>query len=215
MSLSEAKLSDLPPDAVKLSKQDAIIHQLKIMKSWKNKRDTFIFQYGGTFLGCISAGVGIFLNNHFRRKYKLYDYGRLSSYLPIVVLPAALSLLFHTQFVTTEVTLPNICATCMETRASAIQAMTGCVLPLILAPLSSIPLAMQYHTYDVPFITKEPMKVLKLVQKQTKPIANILTAIFLGQAMIAAVVTYYEMKSVHKVQTKLAKLEFDLEHNQV
>lgn len=40
MSLSEAKLSDLPPDAVKLSKQDAIIHQLKIMKSWKNKRDT-------------------------------------------------------------------------------------------------------------------------------------------------------------------------------
>lgn len=74
---------------------------------------------------------------------------------------------------------------------------------------------MQYHTYDVPFITKEPMKVLKLVQKQTKPIANILTTIFLGQAMIAAVVTYYEMKSVHKVQTKLAKLEFDLEHNQV
>ncbi|KAI4459736.1 hypothetical protein MML48_6g00004360 [Holotrichia oblita] len=215
MSVAEAKLSEVPPDAILLSKHDAIIHQLKIMKSWKNKSDTFVFRYGGTFLGCISAGVGIFLNSHFRKKYRLFDYGRLSSYLPIVVLPAALSLLFHTQFVTTETTLPNICATCMETRASAIQAMTGCVLPLILAPLSSIPVAMQYHTYDVPFITKEPMKVFKLVQKQTKPIANILMAIFVGQAMIASVVTYYEMKSVHRVRTKLAKLEYDLEHNQV
>ncbi|KRT83531.1 hypothetical protein AMK59_4662 [Oryctes borbonicus] len=215
MALLKGKHSERPSDAIMLSKEDAVIYQLKVMRGWEDKSDTFAFRYGGAFLASISAATGIYINNHYRMKFKLHYYGRMSSYLPIVALPATLSLLFHTQFVTTEVTLPDKCIACIETRASAIQAMVGCVFPLILGPMAAIPLAMQYNTYDVPYITKEPLKVFKLVQKMTRPIGNILMTIFLGQAIVASIVTYFEAKSVLRVQRKLAMLEDELEHRRV
>ncbi|GJQ73068.1 hypothetical protein Trydic_g1698 [Trypoxylus dichotomus] len=215
MALFKGKQSERPSDAIILSKEDAIMYQLKVLRGWKDKSDTFAFRYGGAFLASLSAGAGIYINSYYRLKFRLHYYGRMSSYLPIVVLPAALSFLLHTEFVATEVTLPDTCATCIETRASAIQAMVGCVLPTILAPAAAIPLAMQYNTYDVPYLTKEPLKVFKLLQKMTKPIGNILMTIFLGQAIIASVVTYFEAKCVQRVQLKLAMLEDDLEHNRV
>lgn len=55
------------------------------------------------------------------------------------------------------------------------------------------------------------MKVLKLMQKQTKPITNILFALFIGQALLASTVTYYESKSVLTVQKKLMEIHKQLE----
>lgn len=68
-------------------------------------------------------------------------------------------------------------------------------------------IASKYVTYNVPSISQEPLKVLKLTQAMSKPILNILIAICIGHALLGSAVTYYEGKAVFTVQKKL--LQFD------
>lgn len=55
------------------------------------------FRYGMPCLGIASAATGIYLNNYFRRKYKLQAYGAVATYLPCCVIPTVMSVLFHVQ----------------------------------------------------------------------------------------------------------------------
>ncbi|KAJ8947940.1 hypothetical protein NQ318_020841, partial [Aromia moschata] len=82
------------------------------------------------------------------------------------------------------------CPICMEMRAAVVQAGAGCLMPLILSPITSIGLVHRFGTFNMPFITKEPLEVLKLLRKQIKPIKNVLLGIFIGQALLASAVTY-------------------------
>lgn len=66
-------------------------------------------------------------------------------------------------------------------------------------------IAAKYYTYDLPHISEEPLKALKVVQKVTKPVLNILIAICIGHALLASTVTYLEGKAVYTVQKKLAE----------
>lgn len=70
--------------------------------------------------------------------------------------------------------------------------------------------AARYSTYNVPYITQEPMKVLKLVQAMGKPLVNILIAICIGHALLASTVTYFEAKAVYTVQKKLIQQSEEL-----
>ncbi|XP_022919821.2 uncharacterized protein [Onthophagus taurus] len=212
MALFRAKRSEMPADAVLLSEEDALKYQVNIMHKWKNKSETFCYRKGVLLLTTFGGLAGIYINNYYRNKFRLRRIGAATTYIPIVALPATLSFLFHAQFVLPDVTLQKSCAICTELRASAFQAFSGSLLPTILAPLSALSLAVQYNTYDVPYITKEPLKVLKIIQKLTRPAANTLFGIFVGQALLASIVTFYESKDVFKVSEKLAKLEFELEH---
>lgn len=40
MALLKGKRSEIPSDAVILSKEEAITHQLKLLMTWKDKSDT-------------------------------------------------------------------------------------------------------------------------------------------------------------------------------
>lgn len=53
--------------------------------------------YGYGILGACSALSGMYVNNYFRSRLRLHTYGRVSSYLPVVALPALMSALFHQQ----------------------------------------------------------------------------------------------------------------------
>lgn len=64
---------------------------------------------------------------------------------------------------------------------------------------------MQYNTYNIPYITKQPRKAFQLFMKLTKPISNALLYIFIGQAVMASIVTYFEVKSVETVYNKLTR----------
>jgi hypothetical protein len=55
------------------------------------------FHYGNGIIGACSALSGIYINSYFRSRLRLHTYGRLSSYLPVVALPAMMSALFHQQ----------------------------------------------------------------------------------------------------------------------
>lgn len=74
-------------------------------------------------------------------------------------------------------------------------------------------LAHRFLTYRVPSIFHERLDIIKLVGKFANPIKNILFGIFVGQALLASTVTYFEAKSIYKVHSKLAELEKNFEYS--
>ncbi|CAH0558839.1 unnamed protein product [Brassicogethes aeneus] len=213
MALLKGKQSEIPTDAIILTEQQALEYELKILKNWKHKSDTFWFRYGSAILVSSTVLSGMYINNYYRYKFKLLYYGRASSYLPICVIPGALSFLLHTELVLKDLVLQKqVCPVCLELRSSALQSLTGFVFPFLAAPVTNLMLANKYGTANLPSLAKEPLEILKFVKAKVKPIQNILFAIFVGQALIASGVTYLEANSVFKVNGKLSKLEYDLEH---
>ncbi|RZC39401.1 DUF1370 domain containing protein [Asbolus verrucosus] len=217
MALLRKKYSEIPSDAVVLSEDEALKYQTQILNKWKHSSDVLAYRYGGGVLGVSSFIAGFFINNYYRNKFKLLHYGRASSYLPMCVIPAAFSAVTHMEFVLKNVVLQkrDTCPVCLEMRASAIQAGLGCVFPIIMGPLNTLLLAQRYLTYDIPYVSKEPMKVLRLVKKMTQPVLNVWFGIFIGQALLASVVTHLEAKSVITVNKKLEMLEEELENSGV
>lgn len=61
-------------------------------------------RYGTSLLGSLSAVSAFVINNHFRRKLKLGNYGRFASYLPIVALPSMITIIFHKAVGSIEIT---------------------------------------------------------------------------------------------------------------
>lgn len=95
-------------------------------------------RYGPGILGALGAVTGVFVNNHYRTRLRLGKFGYVSSYVPIVVLPAIMASLFHRAFIQSQILLPKEeCALCLQLRAAAIQGFFGTVYPGLLAPLAS------------------------------------------------------------------------------
>ncbi|KAL3278752.1 hypothetical protein HHI36_016280 [Cryptolaemus montrouzieri] len=213
MALVKRKHGNIPEDAVLLSESQALTHQMNILNNWKNAWDVFGFRYSGICLSIAGGLTGIFIHNHYRIKLKLFEFGKLSTYIPVCILPSVLTYFMHVEIIIPDLILKKTeCPICVEMRASAIQATLGCILPAVLAPISSLSMAVKYATFDVPYLHKEPLKVFQLYTKMTKPIGNILFAIFVGHALLASAVTYAEANSIYRVNKELAQSEYDLEH---
>ncbi|CAG9839615.1 unnamed protein product [Diabrotica balteata] len=212
MALQKEKYSKIPEDAVILTEDQALIYQTKLMANWPNTKDVFGFKYGSMAIATASMVTGIYFNQHFRGMFRLLNYGQMSSYLPITAIPTAISLFSHQQFVLGPLLLDRKgCPICLQTRASAIQALCGCLLPLVLSPITSLALVHRYHTYDMPYITKEPRKAFQVIAKVFKPIKNVTFYLFLGHAFLASLVTYFEADSINTVDMKLALAETEEE----
>nr|XP_023019201.1 uncharacterized protein LOC111508016 [Leptinotarsa decemlineata] len=208
MALERKNFKDIPTDAIVLTEEQALVYQTKILNNWSVPADVFGFKYGSFFLGGATMFVGIYINNFFRWKFKLMHYGRFVSYLPMAAIPASLTVLLHQEVVLKDLVLKNqdTCPVCLQTRAAALQAAVGCVFPLLIAPISSLTLVNRYKTYDIPYISREPMKIFRLIQKMIKPKQNILFGIFIAQALFGSIVTYLEAESIYKVNSKLLEL---------
>lgn len=149
------------------------------------------------------------MNNHFRKKLKLGVYGRFSTYLPIVVIPAIFTLSCHKFFVQRPLLLEPMgeCPTCVQMRAMTFQAGFGVIYPTILAPFAACMFATRHYTYRLPSITEKPMEVFQLLRKFAKPIVPILTAILCAQSLAAIYLTYEEQKQNLIVLSKMRKIE--------
>lgn len=69
-------------------------------------------------------------------------------------------------------------------------------------------------TYNVPSITKEPMKVAAMMYRHTKPISNVLLGVIAAHGLVTALVTYKETKSFLHIQEKLNEMERRIEEIQ-
>ncbi|CAK1549262.1 unnamed protein product [Leptosia nina] len=200
--------SEIPKDAIVVDELEASEYMWDIVYNWKDLSDVWALRHGSTILGGINAMSGILMNYHYRTKLKLGNYGYLSSVIPVSLMPAMLTILFHRYSITTNILLiKETCPLCYELRSSAIQLTLGTAYPLLLAPTGALMLASRYNTHRVPELKKGPKVLFEFVRKLTKPFSGALTTLSLIQVAASSVVTYFELKNNIVFRNKLIDIE--------
>ncbi|XP_058811552.1 uncharacterized protein LOC131676503 [Topomyia yanbarensis] len=208
MALLHKKSQEIPEDAVKLNETQAVLYFMKIVEGWDNKWESWPLIHSPGILGATTVVSSIYINSHYRNKLKLGNYGRLSSYIPAVVLPAIMTTFFHKMYVVPEVTLNRQqCPVCIQVRAGLFQAGFSTIYPMLLAPLSAFMFATRHFTYRLPSITEQPREVLTLYRKMTRPITLAVTGLLAFNLMLSMFLTGSEIESVYKINLKLLELE--------
>ncbi|XP_030768107.1 uncharacterized protein LOC115891703 [Sitophilus oryzae] len=211
MSFGRASSKDLPKDAKVLTEEQALGFQIEIIKKWPSRLEVAALRYGPFLLGAASVYTGVFLNSHFRKKLMLFHYGKLSTYLPIVVLPAASSLLYHYEFVLKDIVLMKTpCPTCIELRSAAFQALFGVIFPLILAPLGCAAVSQRYKTYYLPDPKNDPKLAFNEFKSFFKPISKKVWYMFLAHAFLGSALSYFEIRDIININKKLSIPEDEL-----
>lgn len=155
-------------------------------------------------LGGIVAATGAYINNYYRSKLKLGNWGKLSTYLPIVVIPTVVSMIGHKGAVTKDIIInPKACSTCLEIRSAFIQSGFGVLYPTLMAPLAAFLFATRYFTYRLPDVTQQPKEVFHIWRKMTKPLVPTITALICFHGICAILITHKELEHFYKLQLKL------------
>ncbi|XP_045768611.1 uncharacterized protein LOC123869660 [Maniola jurtina] len=207
------KSSKIPKDAVILDEMEAAGYIWNMIADWEPLSDIWALRYGAVALGAVSSLSGLLINKHYRWRFKLGNYGYLSSTIPIVVMPGLLTLLFHKQLVTTNMLLMknNACPICHEIKSGVLQLGFGIGYPMLLAPTSALMFANRYATYRVPHLTEGVKVMFKFLRVHTKSLTGTLAYIAALQLAASAVVTYFEMRNNITLRNKLAEIERKLE----
>ncbi|XP_052851047.1 uncharacterized protein LOC128261404 [Drosophila gunungcola] len=213
MALSRAKTDDLPKDAVVITEDQALKYQWKIITAWDKMGDVWSLRYGPGILSALAAGTGAYINNHYRTKLRLGGHGRLSSYLPIVAVPAIFTMLAHKFFIQRPILLNPLgeCPVCIQVRSAFFQTGLGIVYPTILAPFAAFMFATRCYTYRIPSITESPREVFQLWRKITRPIVPALGTIICLQALITMFLTGQEDKQNFNLMLRMREIEHQLE----
>ncbi|XP_001357432.2 uncharacterized protein [Drosophila pseudoobscura] len=215
MALSRAKPEQLPKDAVMISEDQALKYQWKIITAWDKLGEVWSLRYAPGILSAMAAATGAYINNHYRTKLRLGSHGRLSSYMPIVVVPAIFTMLTHKFFIQRPILLDPLgeCPICRQVRSAAFQASLGIVYPTILAPFAAFMFATRCYTYRLPSITESPKEVFMLWRQFTRPIVPSLATIIAFQAFLAMYLTYKQEKQNFSVMLRMKEIEYQLEQD--
>lgn len=202
------RTSESPPaGVVVLNEQEALARQWRLVMNWSPKSDVWPFRYGMGCLAAASALSGIYINAYYRNKLHLQNFGRVSTYLPIVALPTIVSLFFHQQFITNDILLEKtLCPVCVQVRSGALQVFFGTLYPTLLAPLSSFMYATRHYTYHMPPMNA-PTEHIKLWLKLTRPVGYTLLLTGFAQIVVAMGITHFEANSYFRIQAKLLEME--------
>lgn len=194
---------NVPENAVLISEKEAIRMQLNTIHQWTPKNEVWPFNLGHGILGAAAAVSGMYFNYYFRKRVNLFRYAQWSTYLPSALLPAIAAPIFHSVFITTDILVgKSSCSTCVETRASVMQMVTGVIYPLILAPLASFHFANSYGTYAIPPVKTALGDVFKLWWKFTKPIYPQITVLLIFQVITAGYITKKEEECIQDITLK-------------
>ncbi|XP_049868091.1 uncharacterized protein LOC126368229 [Pectinophora gossypiella] len=200
---------EVPEDAVILDELEATSYMWDLVTDWANPKDTWALRYAPGVLGGISAVSGLLINNHYRTKLKLGTYGYMSSVIPISVMPALMTALFHRHVISTGMLLMKneACPICYEVKSAAIQLALGVGYPLVLGPASALMFASRYGTYRVPNLAEGPKVMFQFLRKMTKPLSGTLAFLTVTHFVASSVLTYFEMRNNFAVRRKMIEIE--------
>ncbi|XP_038214414.1 uncharacterized protein LOC119834180 [Zerene cesonia] len=201
--------SQVPKDAVVMTEHEAAEYVWDLVYKWKDLSDVWALRYGSVALAGINGISGVLINKHYRRKLKLGTFGHFSSVIPVSVMPAMLTLLFHRYLISTDMMLMKgeQCPVCYEMRSATTQVVLGITYPMLLAPTSALMLANRYNTYRVPHLQEGPKVLFKFLRTITKPLTGTLTTLTLVQVVASSIITYFEMKNSIILRNKLIAIE--------
>lgn len=176
-------------------------------------QNSWSLRYAPGVLSAMAAATGAYINNHYRSRLRLGGHGRLSTYLPIVAVPAMFTMLGHKFFIQRPILLKPLteCPVCTQVRSAFIQAAAGVVYPTILAPLAAFMFATRCFTYRLPSVTENPREVFMLYRKFTRPIVPALGTIIAIQAFVTMYLTGKEEKQSFEIMLRMKEIEHELE----
>uniref|UniRef100_A0A2A4JG62 Transmembrane protein 126A n=1 Tax=Heliothis virescens TaxID=7102 RepID=A0A2A4JG62_HELVI len=214
MALMKAK--EIPEDGVALDELEATEYVWNLVFDWETTSDTWALKYAPVALGGLNALCGVLINRHFRKKLNLGNYGYFASVVPITLMPAVLTALFHRQLISTDLLLMKNqgCPLCYEVRSAAVQCSLGTAYPMILAPTSALMFANRYSTYRVPNLNEGAAVIFKFLRKVTRPYNSTLTFMIVAQVLASSIFTYYEMVNNLTLRSKIMEIEAKLEKGQ-
>jgi transmembrane protein 126A len=126
--------------------------------------------HGPGILGGFTILTGSIYLKHYRRFFQLRKVGMMTTFVPTCILPAGGAMILHHNKIQNELLRGQLnCPTCAEIRALFIQVGLGFLYPVLLAPIVTMAVAKKDLMYPLPPLT-EPIKVLELVKKASKPL---------------------------------------------
>ncbi|CRK91225.1 CLUMA_CG004907, isoform A [Clunio marinus] len=213
VKLTNPNDKNIPDGAVRMTEEQAMNYQNSLIRNWPNLSEVLALRCGPGILGGMAIISTSLINNHFRYKLKLRNFGRASSYLSVVGLSAMLTTVFHTMFVQSYVILRAYdCPMCLQTRAGLIQATFSVAYPFLLAPVSAFIFTTRYFTYRLPSITTQTKEVLKLYLKFTKSASTMAGVLLAANLFGAMYITAREMKELAFINLKIEEFEDKLQN---
>uniref|UniRef100_A0A1E1XI29 Putative conserved plasma membrane protein n=1 Tax=Amblyomma aureolatum TaxID=187763 RepID=A0A1E1XI29_9ACAR len=197
--------ADAPPDAVLLSRSEAIKHQMNLYAHWKPKSDVWPITFGAAIAGIAASFGGFVLNAIFRKRFQLRHMGVLATTTPNIALPGIFAFLLSTKTLQDLAVMDSRCVICTQMEAMGWQFASGALYPCIMAPLACMNVAMRAFTYPIlPVQThyKEILHdILGVLQKHRVKVGGL--AAF--QCVLAFTLQHMQMRSILKVHEKLAE----------
>ena len=140
-----------------------------------------------------TAGLSAaFIVSHYRRMFKLKNFGRISTFGGTILFTAAVADRVHTDLITNQIlTGYSACPLCLGTRSGLVQVVSGIGYPLILAPLLCMVSARSNYTYSVPSIKHRALFLNML--KTTFPFKTSILAVMLANFIIGALLCDHEL----------------------
>ncbi|XP_050465916.1 uncharacterized protein LOC126859050 [Cataglyphis hispanica] len=186
---------EIPKGAVILSKFEALAHQAELIRNWEPQSDVWSLIFGRPILSGAAALTGVYINQRFRRKLKLRNYGLLPTITGLVAGPTIATSLLYSQFVLNKLLLLEVpCPLCLESRSILLQTCTGLFFPLILVPFANFSIAANSGLHNIPHIT-DLKGMFRVISSAYQPMIPILATIFTLHALLAGFITHSQIKS--------------------
>uniref|UniRef100_L7LYY4 Uncharacterized protein n=1 Tax=Rhipicephalus pulchellus TaxID=72859 RepID=L7LYY4_RHIPC len=197
--------SNIPPDAVMLSREAALKHQLELYAKWRPKRDVWPITHGATISGIAAAFSGAVLNAMFRKHYVLQRIGVFATTMPNIVLPGAVAFITGSLSMHDIILMDTECIACTQAKAMAFQVGFGVIYPCIMAPVSCLMIAARCFTYPVPPLSTHYKDIFADIRRVFRRRSSTLAGLTALQFIVSFGLLHMQMKSVFKVQRKLAE----------
>uniref|UniRef100_A0A1B6CHJ7 Transmembrane protein 126A n=1 Tax=Clastoptera arizonana TaxID=38151 RepID=A0A1B6CHJ7_9HEMI len=202
--IEKASLDKIPPNVVRVSREEALQMQLETIYNWKPQIDIWPLRYGPMVLSALAGISTITIMNRCRNIVKLKTYGRFSMFLPTVFFPSLFCPLLHNQYVMPRILLNEDCPVCTQTRAMILQCVSSVFYPLILSPIGSFYYAMVGGSYNVPPLERKYLpELLKLWWTMVYKLRTNIKTLLGINAIIVSGLTYLEAKSFYNIQEKI------------
>lgn len=193
-----------PPDAVLLTRDEALKHQLDLVTKWRPRRDVWALRYGPTISGIAASAGGVLLNAMFRKHFLLRNMGMIATSLPNIALPGILAIGASMTVLDNVLLMDTRCVICTQMQGMLWQLGFGVVYPCIIAPLSCLGIAVRCCTYPVPDFKTGYRYILADIHKTFQKHSRTMAGLAAFQCVVAFAILHMQMRSVLKMQSKLA-----------
>nr|CAH0098527.1 unnamed protein product [Daphnia galeata] len=196
MALRKTKISELPPSAVRLTRQEAIEYQNEAIEQWKPQYQMWPLKYGSFALGTVSSASAVIINEYFRRALFLPKSSLFFIGMPIITVSSLTLTIIHHQLTTSNLLLMNTpCMPCMQGQTALLLGFFGTVYPVLACSFGNMMQAQKLDTTYIPPLIKERKQFLQMCQKMIQKKSNLFTKSLVINVILAVMFTHYQQKA--------------------